>query len=382
MSASVRRRRPLEIWPAFVDATASLLMVVVFVLMVASVGQLVLTSAISGRDATIDRLNAEFAALADRLSMQAAETKRLSSLIEVREASLKTAEQALAERKAENAALGARLAQQDATVAAQERDLAARREELAALNNDIAALTALRDSLQSELEQAVDERDSVRERLAQENEINIAAQAQIELLNRQLTEVSAQLGSLTHALEISEADNELKQATIDKLGQRLNLALATKVQQLARYRSAFFAALSEALKGYPGIEIVGDRFVLPSTLLFESGSAELGEAGRRQIVQIADILKTAAARIPPDIDWIVRIDGHTDDRVINTPQYPSNWELSAARAITIVRALVAEGIPSRRLAATGFGEFHPIDPDDTPVARARNRRIEIKLTSR
>lgn len=382
MSAFVRRRRPVEIWPAFVDATASLLMVVVFVLMVASVGQLVLTTALSGRDAALERLNQEFAALADRLSMQAAESKRLAGLLYVREASLTAAETALARRDHENDQLTTQLADQDKILAAQERGLAGQREQLASLNQDIVALTALRDSLQAELEKALAEHEEVRERLSSAGEMNLAAQAQIALLNRQLGEVTEQLASLALALEISMEENELKQAKIDKLGQRLNIALATKVQELARHRSAFFAALSEALAETPGVKVVGDRFVLPSTLLFASASAELGDAGQRQIRQVAEILQSVAARIPADVDWIVRIDGHSDDREINTPQFPSNWELSAARAITIVRALIARGIPADRLAATGFSEFHPIDPDDAPAARARNRRIEIKLTSR
>ena len=382
MSAFTRRRRPLEIWPAFVDATASLLMVVVFVLMVASVGQLVLTNAISGRDTTLARLNAEFAALADQLSMQAAETKRLGTLLELREASLTTTQTELARADSEKTALREDLEKQNVRRSIQERKLAAQRDQLASLTNDIAALTALRDKLQARLEQSIEDSDEIREQLSREGEINVAAMAQIELLNQQLAEVSEQLASLSHALEISQADNELKQSTIDKLGQRLNLALASKVQQLARHRSEFFAALSESLAQYPGIEIVGDRFVLPSTLLFESGSAELGEAGSVQIGQIADILKSVAERIPADIDWIVRIDGHTDDRDISTAQFPSNWELSSARAITIVRALVSQGIPAKRLGAMGFAEYHPIDDLQNPLARARNRRIEIKLTSR
>ncbi len=153
-------------------------------------------------------------------------------------------------------------------------------------------------------------------------------------------------------------------------------------QQLKRYRSAFFGRLREALADYPGIRIVGDRFVLPSGLLFASGSDELGDDGRKQVARLAASLKDLAARIPSDLDWVLRIDGHTDARAIHSERFPSNWDLSAARAIRIVRALAAHGIPERRLAATGFAEHHPIDTQETPEAYARNRRIEIKLTSR
>lgn len=410
MSAFLHKRRPLEIWPAFVDATASLLMVVVFALMIASIGQLFLTTALSGRDAALGRLNARVAELADQLSMQTAESTRLHQLAEVRTASLETARASLgqSERLAAQRALEigrqrdaladktsklassealaavqtAELEQRAAAISEQALALAEKDQTLSALENEVAALTTLRDRLNAELKTILDERDDVRVRLAAETENNLAAQAQMEHLNRQVAEVRKQLSSLAHALEIAQADGELKQTTIDNLGKRLNLALASKAQQLERYRSAFFGRLRETLADYPGIRIVGDRFVLPSELFFESASDELDASGRKQIAQVAASLKELEVRIPPDLDWVLRIDGHTDARAINTDRFPSNWELSAARAIRIVRALAAHGIPSARLAATGFAEFHPIDTGDTEAAHARNRRIEIKLTSR
>ena len=169
---------------------------------------------------------------------------------------------------------------------------------------------------------------------------------------------------------------------IEDLGQRLNTALASKARQLQRYRSEFFGRLSEALGQYPDIRIEGDRFILPSELLFESGSDQLGAEGRQQVARLARTLNEIAAIIPADIDWILRVDGHTDRRPINSERFQSNWELSAARAISLVRQMAASGVPLARMAAAGFAEYHPVDPAETATAYARNRRIELKLTSR
>jgi chemotaxis protein MotB len=173
-----------------------------------------------------------------------------------------------------------------------------------------------------------------------------------------------------------------KDRQIADLGRQLNLALADKVNELARYRSNFFGKLREILGNRDDIVIVGDRFVVPSELLFPSGSADLQPAGKLQLDRLAQTLREVVAEIPSDIDWVLRIDGHTDKRPISTARFPSNWELSSARAIAIVKHLVTAGIPARHLAANGFGEFHPLDPGDSEAALARNRRIEIQLTNR
>ena len=205
----------------------------------------------------------------------------------------------------------------------------------------------------------------------------------MELLNRQLEELRQQLSAVASALEIAEKDIAEKQATIDDLGTRLNIALANKAQLLQKYRSEFFGRLRDALSNYPDIRIDGDRFVFPSELLFETGSDALGEEGKKQVIQLAKSLKEISRVIPGDIDWILRIDGHTDKRpIINSERFKSNWELSTARAISIVRELINLGIPASRMAATGFAEYHPVDSDETLEAYAKNRRIELKLTSR
>jgi chemotaxis protein MotB len=204
----------------------------------------------------------------------------------------------------------------------------------------------------------------------------------VRLLNRQLASLRRRLDDLTGLLEASEALNEAKDAQIVDLGRRLNAALATKVQELARYRSEFFGRLREILGDNQNIRIVGDRFVFQAEVLFPSGSATLEPEGREQIAQLAGLLRDVAAKIPPDIDWVLRVDGHTDVRPISTFLFPSNWELSAARAVEVVKVLIDEGIPPNRLAAAGFGEYQPIEAGTSEEAFRRNRRIEFKLTER
>ena len=202
------------------------------------------------------------------------------------------------------------------------------------------------------------------------------------MLNRQLAAVREQLAKLSTALDVSNAKVKDKDRKIADLGKQLNLALANKVSQLEKYRSEFFGKLREALGNRPDIRIVGDRFVVPTDILFDSASAELNPEAQAQLVKLAHTLNEVAAEIPSSMDWVLRIDGHTDRRPIHTAEFPSNWELSTARAVAIVKYLVVQGIPATRLSANGFGQFQPIDPADTPEAYAKNRRIEIKLTNR
>ncbi len=206
------------------------------------------------------------------------------------------------------------------------------------------------------------------------------SRARVALLNQQIAALREQLARLSAALALEEDKVEEQKTKIAELGQRLNVALARKVQELNRYRSEFFGRLREALGDHPDIRIVGDRFVFPSELLFPTASATLMPAGRHQLTRLAETLKTVTSKIPSDIDWILRVDGHTDRRPIQTARFPSNWELSTARALSVVNYLVAQGISPVRLAATGFGEFRPLDDRISEDAYKRNRRIEIKLT--
>ncbi len=222
----------------------------------------------------------------------------------------------------------------------------------------------------------------VREGAAEEDRAAEAAKEQIGLLNDRLGALKLQLAAVSVVLEASEAKNQEREAVIENLQARLNVALASKVQELARYRSEFFGRLREVLGERPDINIVGDRFVFQSEVLFATGEAEIGDDGQAQLDQLATTLAEIAETIPADVDWVLRVDGHTDTRPISTPAYPSNWELSTARATSVVKFLIDRGIGPSRLVPAGFGEFHPLEAGDDEIAYRRNRRIEFKLTQR
>jgi chemotaxis protein MotB len=213
---------------------------------------------------------------------------------------------------------------------------------------------------------------------------NISAEAlsKVDLLNQQLIALRRQIAALSDALDASEKKGVESDKTIKDLGARLNTALAQQVQELKRYRSDFFGRLRELLKDRKDIRVVGDRFVFESEVLFPSGSATLTPEGMEAMDKIADAILELQKEIPPDINWALQINGHTDARPISNPQYPSNWELSTARASSVVKYLILRGVAPDRLVAAGYGQFQPIDPGNTDEAYQKNRRIELKLTSR
>lgn len=326
-----RALRTDSIWPGFVDAFAALLIVLVFLLLVFTVAQVFLAREVMSRDDALARLTAEIDALARSLSMERRSGEELEGRIADLAAEL---EATLAER--------GRLERQ-----------------LATARGEVEAKAA-----------AVAEAEAARGRQAD----------RIDLLNRQIAALRDQLASIQEALEASEAKATAQQAKIADLGERLNLALARKAEELARYRSEFFGRLREVLGDRPDVRVVGDRFVLESEVLFETASADLGAGGREQLAAVAGSLREIAAKIPDEVDWVLRVDGHTDRRPIHTPQFPSNWELSTARALAVVKFLTDEGIAPGRLAAAGFGDNHPIDPGNDESALRKNRRIELRLT--
>lgn len=292
----------------------------------------------------------------------------------------------LAERTRQLAQAQAEL---DRTVKADKATIEARLGDIARLQDQLKALTALRDELTAQVKEAAaratteeQRRAALAAQLADEQRTGESARAQIALLNQQVEQLRRQMAGLAAALDASEQAGRDKDVQITNLGQRLNAALASKVEELQRYRSEFFGRLREVLQGRPGIQIVGDRFVFQSEVLFPAGSAELTPAGQEQIRALAATLKSIARDIPADLPWILRVDGHADRQQITRGSFASNWELSAQRAINVVKLLVDEGVPANRLAATGFGEYQPLDPAETPQAYARNRRIEIRLTDR
>lgn len=375
MALLSRRRRTLDFWPGFVDALAALLMVMVFVILLFVIGQFVLSDAVSGRDRALARLNAELEALAQTLSLERDTRSRAESRIAELSATL-------ADEQQTSTHLRQSLDDTRNQLTRTEDELRQSTAEANRLMADIAALERLKKTLESEIAQRASELDDTRRTLQAQEETSERALAQIELLNRQLAAIRTQLEALNEALGNAQKDIAEKELRIEELGRELNLALAQQVRELNRYRSEFFGRLRAVLGERQDVQIVGDRFVFSSEVLFPSASDEVSEEGLRQLVRLAETLKTVARDIPGDLPWVLQVDGHTDRRPISTARFPSNWELSTARALAIVKFLRDQGVPAQRLAATGYGEYHPLDGGDSAEAHARNRRIELKLTSR
>lgn len=376
-----RRARTIDIWPGFVDALASVLIVFIFMLLVFVLAQFYATWELAGREATISRLERSIDELARTLSLERERSARLETQVTDIETRLRAT---LAERDSLFSRLTgtegklnltqAELEEAKRTVRADRETIEARLADIARLQRDIAALRELRAKLEAE----VGARDTT---IAKERQLSAAAESRVTELTRQIEALRDQLAAVSNALDLEKAKVKAQQSEIADLGKRLNLALARRVQELNRYRSEFFGRLRAALGDRPDIRIVGDRFVFQSEVLFDSGSAELGNEGRKQVRRVAQTLNEVSKKIPEDLDWVLRIDGHTDRRPIRNSEFRSNWELSTERALSIVRLLIAEGVPPKRLLAAGFGEYRPIDPRDTPEAWQKNRRIEIRFTT-
>lgn len=335
-----RAIRGFDYWPGFVDALSTMLLAMIFLLSVFMMAQFFLSRDISGKDAALTRLNRQIDELTSLLALERSGKADAQSTMGVLSASLDTAQ---LEKS--------------------------RLEALIASNN---AATNAAGGQVAEAARALDT----------ERQLSARAQAQVEILNQQILALRRQLGALEDALNASEKRDRESQTKISDLGSRLNLALAQKVQELARYRSDFFGRLRDILGSRPGVRVVGDRFVFESEVLFDTGRAEVNPAGRAQLDQVAFAVQNLEREIPPEIPWVMRVDGHTDKRPTATPQFRSNWDLSAARAIAVVQSLIARGVSPQHLVAAGFGEFQPIDTGDSDEALRRNRRIELKLTDR
>lgn len=326
----------LNYWPGFVDALSTLVLSIVFLLSVFLVVQFYLSQEVSGKDKALERLNAQIAQLTNLLSLEKVTSGGLNDQIAQLRASLATAEA--------------------------ERDRA--------------------KGMAESLGGGANGGGGLNKQLATEKQISERALAQVEVLNQQISALRRQLAALEDALNASEQKGKESQEKIADLGQRLNVALAQRVQELSRYRSEFFGRLRTILGDRPDIRIVGDRFVFQSEVFFDSGSAALLPEGRNELDKLATALGDLEKKIPPEIPWVLRVDGHTDVRPINSPQFKSNWDLSAARAISVVQYLISRGVPPQRLVAAGFGEFQPLDTGTTEEAYKRNRRIELKLTEK
>ncbi len=339
--ARARRDGGMNYWPGFVDALSTLILGIVFVLTVFVLVQFYLTQEVTGKDTALSRLNAQIAQLSELLSLE--KTGKLNL----------------------------------------EEQLAQLQSSLAATQGERDRFRGLYEGLGSGAAGAQGKITELGGQLDAEKRLSARALAQVEVLNQQIAALRRQLTALEEALDASEKKDKDSQSRIADLGQRLNLALAQRVQELSRYRSDFFGRLRTILGNRPDIRIVGDRFVFQSEVFFDTGKATLDKPeGRTELDGLAGALLELEKKIPGEIAWVLRVDGHTDVRPINSPQFKNNWELSAARAISVVQYLIGKSVSPQRLVAAGFGEFQPIDTEKTEDAFSRNRRIELKLTER
>ncbi|HVC53139.1 MAG TPA: peptidoglycan -binding protein [Stellaceae bacterium] len=439
------RRSSIDIWPGFVDALAQLLMVIIFILLVFTAGQFYLSDALSGRDQALKKLQQQVSELTNLLAgeQQANQQLRVNALaltsqlndLRTERNTLTTHLQEMAAKAKEaearaDAATG-KLQEATALVTTDKATVEMQLKELASLKEDIAALQQVRNQLETRVawlagaqrlteqqagalrdrtkqleakladtrertvlaQQAIKKpavdvaelaqrADTAEKALTAERAATAAAHAQVETLTYEVAGLRLELARIAAALDASEATVKNQQEQIVNLGKRLNMALVNKVEELAKYRSEFFGRMRQIIGHRKDIRIVGDRFVFQSEVLFAPGSADLTDAAKTQLAPVLTALKQIATKIPSDIDWVLLVDGNTDSRKIDTPQFPSNWELSTARAISVVRYAVQEGIPRDHLAAAGYADTYPIDPANTPAAYAKNRRIELKLTER
>jgi chemotaxis protein MotB len=336
-----RSSREINYWPGFVDALSTLLLTITFLLSIFAVAQVVLSQEVNGRDTVLTRLNRQIAELTDLLSLERTKGSKSDTEIGTLRATLDQA-------KADQARL---------------------QQEMQAGGG--AASTA--EKRAGQLQSALDTQTADTNR----------ALSQVDALNQQIAALRRQLAAIESALQASETREQDAQTRVADLGSRLNVALAQKVQELARYRSDFFGRLRDILGNRPDIRIVGDRFVFQSEVFFDPGQAELKPEGMPELDKVASAMRDIITNIPPDIPWVLRVDGHTDKRPLSgTGKFATNWDLSAARAIAVVRYLQSQGLPPEHLLAAGFGEFQPLDLGDTEDAFKRNRRIELKLTDR
>ncbi|MGC1351311.1 MAG: peptidoglycan -binding protein [Xanthobacteraceae bacterium] len=339
--ARSRRDSGMNYWPGFVDALSTLILSIIFLLTVFMVAQFFLSQQIAGKDTALARLNAQISRLSDLLSLE------------------RTGKTSL------------------------EAELAQLRASLSAAEGERDKLRGTAEGAQAGSEAGKAEVGKLNSRLDIEKAATARAVAQIEILNQQISALRKQMAALETALGASEQKEKDAQLHIADLGQRLNVALAQRVQELSRYRSDFFGKLRDILGNRPDIRVVGDRFVFQSEVFFDSGAAVLRPEGRAELDKLAGALLELDKQIPSEINWVLRVDGHTDVRPLSgTTAFKTNWDLSAARAIAVVQYLISKGVPPQRLVAAGFGEFQPIDPGTTEEAYSRNRRIELKLTER
>ena len=365
----------MNYWPGFVDALSTLILSIIFLLTVFVVVQFYLQQEVQGKNAALDRLNAQIAGLSEQLSMAKVAKADLESQLAGLQASLAGAQSDRDKYKG----LYQGAAAESAAVQNKANELSS---QLAGAQSDSDKYKALYQGAAADSAAAQNKANALSGQLEGEKGVSAKALAEVETLNAQLAALRQQLAALNTALDASEKEDAQSQQNIADLGQRLNVALAKDVQELSSYRSDFFGKLRAILGNRPDMRIVGDRFVLQSEIFFDTSRADLKPEGRAELDKVAGAIVELESQIPPDIAWVLRVDGHTDVRPISGGQFKSNWDLSAARAIAVVQYLIDKGVEPDRLVAAAFGQYQPIDTGTTEDAYRRNRRIEFKLTER
>jgi chemotaxis protein MotB len=336
-----RQQRHVDYWPGFVDALSTLLLAIMFLLSVFVLAQYLLSREISGKDDVLNQLNSQISELTELLALERTGKQDLETSLANLQMSLDVAE--------------------------------SEKSRLQTLLSKGAGAGAAATAKLGEVEKTLDS----------EKQISQRALSQVELLNQQISALRTQIAALEDALGASEKRDRESNTKIADLGKRLNVALAQRVQELNRYRSDFFGRLREILADRDNIRIVGDRFVFQSEVLFPSGGAVINDAGKGEMLKLANAIIELAKEIPSEIDWVLRVDGHTDNVALSgAGKYEDNWELSSGRATSVVKYLIENGVPANRLVAAGFGEFQPLEPGDSDEAKSKNRRIELKLTEK
>jgi chemotaxis protein MotB len=433
-----RTATAVNVWPGYVDALSALLMLVIFMLLIFTVAQVFLAQTLSSRESELDLLNDKLAEISNALQVQRITNQTLSEKLSV-------LRNQYAQGEFFQNMLKEKVAELEKIVTADKEAISIQLSELAQLEHDIVALRQVRKDLENnvaslastlkiqdrnieQLETGLENRLALigtlrdnsqalqaklasqqnmtmlaqkdiekkefliqdlvaivgegKEALRDEKKLSASAYVDVKNLSAQIDALKNKLNSISSALRLEEKKTASQETQMANLGQRLNTLLAERVNELEQYRSDFFGRLRQVLVKSPDIRIEGDRFLLPSALFFASASATLGERGKQELNKLAQTLNEVSVAIPGDINWILRIDGHTDQLPISTLRFPSNWELSTARAVSVVRYLTEQGIAPKRMTAAGFGEFHPVDPGRSEAAYQRNRRIELKLTER
>ena len=372
---ALRRRgvaATLDAWPGYVDALSTLLMVITFVLLVFVLAQAFLSVKLSRKNTELQVLDRQIAQLTDMLSLEKSRNADLTLAVAGLNKQVATTE-------AERDSLRKTVAADQATLQQDKSAAAAAAANSATLSAQLADAATEQKSAAARMAMLAQAADAA---TASRDKVNADA-AQIALLNKQLEQLRLQLTAISADLDLAQKANTSKTATINDLTQKLNVALANKVEQLQRYRSEFFGKLRAVLKNVKGVQIVGDRFVFQSEVLFPEDSAELSTSGQAQLRKLASTIEQIAPQIPAKLHWILQVDGHADPLPIRSDgKYLSNWELSAERAINVVRYLTAQGVPANHLAATAYGDTQPMVPGHTAADYARDRRIELRLTNR